>query len=119
MSVGSSTRWLRWGRVFKFGPTIELQFSIGEHSRRLPPAQCSRPSPAGSGHYVGSLVGWLFGGFGRMPGSDAGVALRAILRRVVVGCGFCEPSSGGVVGVGGVFNGVASLGACVQIRTIY
>ena len=54
-----------------------------------------------------------------MLGLDAGVALRAILRRVVVKCWFCEPSLGGVLSVGGLFEEVASLGACVQIRTDY
>ena len=48
-----------------------------------------------------------------MPGLDAGVALRAILRRFVVGCWLCGPSLGGVLGVGGLFEEAASLGAGV------
>ena len=44
-----------------------------------------------------------------MLGLDAGVALRAILRRFVNRCRFCGPSLGGVLGVGGLFDGVAQL----------
>ena len=116
-SVGSSSKWLRWGHGLKFGPIIELHLSIGEHCAgchlrnahgyyratpldrgaftQVTPAQCSRPCPAGSGQYVGSLTGW---GLGRMPGLDAGLALRAVWRRFVVRCWFCGPSLGGVLG---------------------
>ena len=54
-----------------------------------------------------------------MLGLDAGVALRAILRRFVVWCWLLGLSLDGVLGVGGLFDEVASLGACVQIRVDY
>ena len=54
-----------------------------------------------------------------MPELDAGVALRAILRRFVLACWLSGPSLSGVLDVRELFDEVASLDACVQIRTNY
>ena len=44
-----------------------------------------------------------------MPGLDAALALRAVLRRVMVMCWFCGPSLDGILGVRGFFDEVASM----------
>ena len=41
---GYSTGWLRWARVFKFGPIIELHLSFGEHYRGLHPLNAHVPA---------------------------------------------------------------------------
>ena len=98
---------------------IELQFSIGEHYHGLHPLNAHVPALRAVDSLVGSLTGWPLGGFGRMPGLDAALALRAVLRRFVVRCRFCGPSMSFVLGDREFLDGVASLDACVQIRVDY
>ena len=58
---------------------------------------------------MGSLTGKLFESYGRTPGLDAGLALRAVRRRVVVKWRIFKLSLGGVLGVSGFFDEEASM----------
>ena len=108
MCEGSSSKWLRCKHGLKFGSIIELHLSIGEHYAGYHPLNAHVPALRAVDSMWGLRRGGCFEGYGRTPGLDAGLALRAVWRRFVVGCWLSGPSLSGVLGVGGVFDELAS-----------